>query len=839
MEEEVVDYLYKWALSDGFKKSKEDFVKLLQTNDEVLSYAFEFAQKDGFKKDKNALGALVGRTTTAAPVATAEPATTEPTTTTPATTEPAKTEPAKTEVVAEDPVKELSNKPLEVVKAQGIPQREAEMPTADTTKMPPMVVKEAEPEVKEEPKKEMPIGENLLPVTEKTEVKAVETPSDKMVIKSEKKGKMKVAPEPIKIEPIKVETKGGQIQVEVPTFAVPEPRKKYKPYGEKGPDVYYSEEYDQYIIKDGDNRTVAEKGSGKYEEIDKKIGETVKSVKEGEGKCDPEEGSSCSITNSALSDYLWYKKNESGWRSSYEAALSKELDNRKEFFEEEGESLWSAYYNDERETTKSRGNILYGGEEPPKSDRFVTYKPFGNDQTLVYDKESGIILKQLNDKAPIVDLSSTNRVVDQKGNVVKQGSDRREYYIKYTEQNPNEGLKLWQAVELDHPEYKELKSIIEGVNYKKEKGVKNTYVAPTISTGIPVTEWSQVKEVPAVSDKMVIKSEAKVEEPKPVEEVKGIPSYDDLGINPEKDPGSFLGANKNVKFEKLSPDEIIEKGYLKGIGSDIKLERNVSLRYPDPPGTVFKKEKVGEREVYSSYDKANDKWYIYDENSNKDNWTEVKAGSVKALLNAKFKENNKIIDSKTDYNSEEEKKEMTSMRRSIMLNKYLPYVMKNWDNFSNEQQTKIKEDLNTGGLNILMRKYIEKDDPNLDFWLDVNDKFFKNQATSSNAIDVYGKGSENTYPSKFIEIPTLKKDVDEGRIKLLRSVAGDIFYDEKNDVFYYGEAFDRGELKRTKEMYNEGDGIYRESIAQTYLKTIKKGTPAYDKIKSSLSKYNK
>ena len=212
MEEEVVDYLYKWALSDGFKKSKEDFVKLLQTNDEVLSYAFEFAQKDGFKKDKNALGVLVGRTTTAAPVATTEPAKTEvvaatiePAKTEPTVTETAKTEPTatiatetaptKTEVVAEEPVKELSNKPLETVKAQGIPQREAEMPVADTTKMPPMVVREVKPEVKEEPKKEMPIGENLLPITEKTEVKAVETPSDKMVIKSEKKAE-EVIPNP-------------------------------------------------------------------------------------------------------------------------------------------------------------------------------------------------------------------------------------------------------------------------------------------------------------------------------------------------------------------------------------------------------------------------------------------------------------------------------------------------------------------------------------------------------------------------------------------------------------------------------------------------------------------
>lgn len=217
MDEEVIDYLYKWALSDGFKRSKEDFVNLLQKDDEVLSYAFEFAQKDGFKKDKNALGVLVGRTTTAAPVATTEPAKTEvvATTTEPAKTEPAKTEPtvtetvkaeptapiatetapAKTEVVAEEPVKELSNKPLEAVKAQGIPQREAEMPTADTTKMPPMVVREAEPEVKEEPKKEMPISTGLTPITEKTEVKAVETPSDKMIIKSENKKEQPVTVE--------------------------------------------------------------------------------------------------------------------------------------------------------------------------------------------------------------------------------------------------------------------------------------------------------------------------------------------------------------------------------------------------------------------------------------------------------------------------------------------------------------------------------------------------------------------------------------------------------------------------------------------------------------------
>jgi hypothetical protein len=730
------------------------------------------------------------------------------------------------------------------------------------------------------------IESQLLPVTEKTEVKAIETPSDKMVIKSEAKveqpkvevkpteepkveetkvepakvevkptevakvepkiemkevktedPKMKVKgklkPEPIKIETIKVESEKGPTTVDAPSFAVPEPRKKYKPYGEKGPDVYYSEEYDQYIIKEGDNKTVVEKGSGKYEEIDKKIGETVKSVKEGEGKCDPEEGGSCSINNIALGNYLYYNKDdfEHGWRSSYEAALSKELDNRKRFFEEEGESLWSAYHNDEKETTKSFGNLLYGGEEPPKSDRFITYKPFGNDQTLVYDKGSGIILKQLNDKAPVIE------------DVLTKGKENiRKYYQDYKKQNPNEGLKLWQAIEIDNPEYKELKSIIEGINYKKEKGAKNTYVAPTISTGIPVTEWSQVKEVPAPSDKMVIKSETKVE-PKPVEEVNGVPSYDDLGINTEKDPGDFIGANtdKNVKFEKMSPAELIEKDVFTRRGSSIKLERNKSLRYPDPPGTVFKKEKVGDKEYYSSYDETNNKWYIYDENSSKDNWTEVEKGPIETLLFSKFFEGGNAylnqkgrpIQSKEDYNSEEETEKMRKIREGILLNKYLPYVMKNYDNLSNEQKEKLKKDL--GVYDDLLPKYIKYSDPNLDFWMNVNNKLFNNPTTTKKGeiegglSELYGTDEGNVqyikskYDDVIIDSSKLNSDIKGGDIKVLKSFAGDVLYDEKKDIFYYDT---------NKKDINES----KESLR---LKIIPKGTFIYDKIKSSLSKYNK
>ena len=575
MEEEVVDYLYKWALSDGFKKSKEDFVKLLQTNDEVLSYAFEFAQKDGFKKDKNALGALVGRTTTAAPVATTEPAktevvaaTTEPTKTEPAkievaktepakieiattTTTPAKTEPAKTEpavtVAAEtapaktEPAKELSNKPLGTVKAESIPQREVEMPVADTNKMPPMMVREAAPVAEEEPKKELPVSTGLTPITEKTEVKAVETPSGKMVIKSEKKeeavkaeepkievkevtkeepkmviksekkGKMKVAPEPIKIEPIKVETKGGQIQVEVPTFAIPEPKKKYKPYGDKGPDVYYSEEYDQYIIKEGDNKTLVSKDSPKYNEIDKKIGETVKGTIEGTGKCDPDEsGDSCSKNTRILSDFInnnFGDDGEIGWRATSEGKLIYKLNEDKKDFDKDQESRYvrftgmdledqnekdletQAIRKRNTEYNQKAGQIWYANDEPPKDKRFVIYKPYGDDRTLIYDKESEVILKQI-DKAPEVDWSPARTIWDTKGNIVQQGVRAKELYENYKKNNPDKGLNVWYGYHKDRPEYKELKSIIEGIDYKKAKGSKNTSI-PTFNPVPETPEWQK------------------------------------------------------------------------------------------------------------------------------------------------------------------------------------------------------------------------------------------------------------------------------------------------------------------------------------------------------------
>ena len=558
MDEELIEYLFQTSKKEGFKKNREDFVKYLQSDDELFDYLYGKAQKEGYKKGKDHFAGLVGRTTTAAPVATTEPAktevatttTTEPTKTEPittaATTTPAKTEPAKPTVTVAtetapaktEPAKELSNKQSETIKVRSIPQREVEMPVADTNKMPPMTVKEAAPVDEEEPKKEMPIGENLLPVTEKTEIKAVETPSDKMVIKSEK------------------------------------------------------------------------------------------------------------------------------------------------------------------------------AEEP-----------------------------------------------------------------------------------------------------------------------------------------------------------KGIPSYDDLGI----EKGTNLLTNtpyvlpKGIKYKEMSPSEIIstvvdENGFVSRNG--IKLNRNTSLRYPDPPGTVFKKEKVGEREVYSSYDKANDKWYIYDENSNKDNWTEVKAGPIKTLLNSKFSD--KEDKEKIDKVTEDERNLIDKTRNSVYVNVYMPYLLKNEDKLSDEESLKLQKMIK----GIAHFKTLEahfKEEPftgSLEEYLEKKNKHISDTREMPEIKDITDKkhlqiindiiartDNENGYFKQFFEsknYPTenfsyseLENRKSNNELDSYKSILGTVFYDKNKDEFYWTE-YDKKRIAREK--YNhvyEGDKLEFDEKSQLPYLVIKKGTPDYDKIKSSLSKYNK
>ena len=189
MNEEAINLIFDWAVGNGYKGTKEEWLNYIQTNDDAFNYVYDIAKRRGYQKDQNSFGTLMGRT---APVAKAEPIKTEPAKTEPAKTEvattPTKTEPAKTEPTVTVAAETAPAKTEVVAETKTAP---TPVVVAETKPEPQITVKEVEAPVKEEPKKEIPVSTGLTPITEKTEVKAVETPSDKMVIKSEKKEEAK------------------------------------------------------------------------------------------------------------------------------------------------------------------------------------------------------------------------------------------------------------------------------------------------------------------------------------------------------------------------------------------------------------------------------------------------------------------------------------------------------------------------------------------------------------------------------------------------------------------------------------------------------------------------
>jgi hypothetical protein len=165
MNEEAVNLIFDWVKGRGYQGGKEEWLNYIQTNDDAFNYIYEIAKTRGYQKDENAFGTLMGRT---APVATTTPAKTEQTTTEPAKTEQTTIEPAKTEVATTTPVAET--KPtIEVKSVEPTPTKEEPM-TAEKKEI-----------VKSD------IESSITTIPEKTEVKAIETPSDKMVVKSKKK----------------------------------------------------------------------------------------------------------------------------------------------------------------------------------------------------------------------------------------------------------------------------------------------------------------------------------------------------------------------------------------------------------------------------------------------------------------------------------------------------------------------------------------------------------------------------------------------------------------------------------------------------------------------------
>ena len=766
MDEELIDYLFETSRREGFKKNREDFVKYLQSDDELFDYLYGKAQKEGYKKDKAHFAGLVGRTTTAAPVATTEPAktevatttTTEPTktepTTTAATTTPAKTEPTETAPAKTEPAKELSNKQSETIKVRSIPQREVEMPVADETKMPPMMVREAAPVAEEEPKKEMPIGENLLPVTEKTEVKAVETPSDKMVIKSEKK-----AEEPI------------------------------KPMTEKEKE---------------------------------------------EWECPPAQGG-CSKNKQSITNYFLDKYKIGGeYKPEFSRArISDREGNLADFIDNSFDGRGVAKIENEDWYDHNSKGYYYIAEENPKSKRFSVYNvPVdGKETSLIYDNKTGVIMKETNED------------------------------VKSEDGKP---MKTWLNVPFKYDEYQTLKAEID-----KAKGGTTT---PKVSTVPTLEPWQQPQgtmQVKEVTEQP--KAEVKAEEPK------GIPSYDDLGI----EKGTNLISNtayylpKGIEFKKLPPNELIpflSDRFGQMTSTNLKLNRNTSIRYPDPIGTVFKKENINGKEVYSSYNKNNDTWYMFIEGSKNNNWIEVKSYPIKTFLNNKFlieddlyNEKNIKDKSTIDIPTEDEQKLIAKTRRSVYQNIYIPYLLKNEDKLSDDNVEKLQKALegiaDPKSLDILAKEpsfegtledYLQRKKKMSEI---TNTNEYKSEyITDKKHLEVINQiiartNKPNYFFKPFIENKeTQSADFSYNEIEnkrqnkeldFYKSILGDVYYDKNNDQFYWTE-YNKKTIDEESFLSNMNDREkkFDKNSKLPYL-IIKKGTPDYDKIKSSLSKYNK
>jgi hypothetical protein len=429
MNEEAVNLIFDWAVGNGYKGTKEEWLNYIQTNDDAFDYVYDIAKRRGYQKDQNSFGTLMGRT---APIAKTEPAKTEvATTTTTTTTEPAKTEPAKIET-ATTTTTPAKPEPAVTVAAETAPAKTEVV--AETKVEPQITVKEVEAPVKEEPKKELPVSTGLIPVTEKTEVKAVETPSDKMVIKSDKKIE----------QPVTVEEK---VSNEI-----------FMPYGKSGPEVYYDSKNNQYVIGSGSDKSVAKAGTDKYNEIDGKVKKIAESAVESQTEC-PGREKGCAINEGDVSKYFNKKyggekvqeEREDG--SIYEYRINKKPEsNRGYIVDSEGNlanfidggddknptPINKKYFN-EKYNHESLG-FYFVAEEAPKSKRFTVYKPFGEDgESFIFDNKTEVIMQETEDK-------------------VITGAGRP--------------MTTWLDIPMNTEEYKKAKTLISSIKSKKSQGVK-------------------------------------------------------------------------------------------------------------------------------------------------------------------------------------------------------------------------------------------------------------------------------------------------------------------------------------------------------------------------------
>ena len=61
MNEQVINDLFNQAVSKGYKKSREEFVNLLHTNDAVLNDMYSYVQSKGYQKGIEDFSGLVGK----------------------------------------------------------------------------------------------------------------------------------------------------------------------------------------------------------------------------------------------------------------------------------------------------------------------------------------------------------------------------------------------------------------------------------------------------------------------------------------------------------------------------------------------------------------------------------------------------------------------------------------------------------------------------------------------------------------------------------------------------------------------------------------------------------
>lgn len=299
---------------------------------------------------------------------------------------------------------------------------------------------------------------------------------------------------------------------------------------------------------------------------------------------------------------------------------------------------------------------------------------------------------------------------------------------------------------------------------------KNAMAEDISSKLMPVTEKTQVKEVTKAEPVKEMKGNTSISKPITVN---GIKIDDNINLGTTFFPISKRGdLHKLANTKDLTLNEIVDKFTSKynvgGMGSTVVLDKNISLNFPDPPNVKTKNSvdqndenifetKIEGKNIYSYFDDKNNKWYTYTKGSNKENWTEVKSPPIKQILNTKYKDDKGEIDkSKIFKITEEEADKILKIKEHYFYNRYLPYIVSNYDQLNQPQKEKVKSFLNTNFFNqkisrdIYNEWYKESDNPDINTWGEKYDNFWEH-AVKKIGLDINlekEKSSKKNYLKK-------------------------------------------------------------------------------------------